>query len=209
LASLQATEQGNGGPEVRRQSAADAREALRRHADHSKRNAVHDDFAADDPRVSAELPPPRIVAQDQHRLAVRERRVLREERAAQRRGGAAHAKRVARHDIAEHGTALGACARALAREALRRDRQCPQILEHATPAAPRWERAWKRAARGTTSRARWRRRARRWRARRMTHPRESNRTAARPHTAASRRRAPRPRRSLWLTTRRIPRTSYE
>src|SRR2546429_6882433 len=42
VASLQATEQGNGGPEVRRQGAADAREPLFRHAHHGERNAVHD-----------------------------------------------------------------------------------------------------------------------------------------------------------------------
>src|SRR6184192_3031228 len=59
---------------------------------------------------------------------MRERRVLRKERAAERGSGAEHAKRVARHNIAEHGTALGACERAVVREALRRDRQRAQIL---------------------------------------------------------------------------------
>src|SRR5207302_2405984 len=65
---------------------------------------------------------------DRHRLAVWERRVSREERAAERGSGAEHAKRLARHNVAEHGTALGARERALVREALRRDRQRTQIL---------------------------------------------------------------------------------
>src|SRR5207237_6492838 len=166
--------------------------------------------------------------------AVRERRAVRKEHAGERVSRDEHAKRVARHNIAEHETALGACERADVREALRRERQRAQILilppgqalapaaavlekhlkegagvadrerpqdvgvenredarvqaqaerdrerhrcnegrstaetaereaqvmEHATPAAPLWERAWKRGAQGTMLPTRSRGRAR-------------------------------------------------
>ena len=127
LAPLQATEQSHGGPEVRRHG-ADARKALRRHADYGERNAMHDHLAADDPRVAAELSLPRIVAQDQHRLARWGRGILREQRAAQRGRGAEHAKRVARHHTPEHGSALGARERVGVRKTLGRYRQRTDVL---------------------------------------------------------------------------------
>src|SRR5439155_16182079 len=88
-----------------------------------------------------------------------------------------------------------------------------EVLEHTrarpTPEVLRWARAWKPGVRETMSPTRSPRRARRWRVRTMSHPLVTTRRAARPHTGASRRRAPRRWRCRWLTARRIPRTSCE
>ena len=92
----------HGHPEVEVQVRFGAAEPFRADADDRERDAVQQNRPADDRRVAIEPATPELVADHRHRMTIRGRPLLVQERAAEKRARAEGREVVDRHELREH-----------------------------------------------------------------------------------------------------------